>query len=115
MIPATYDLALYRGDTGRWQFKLWQDAAKTQPVDLTGVVVLVQIRDKASGGSFMQWVDTGVVPPNIINMTLTPEQSRNLPNKGVWDMELDYPSGDVVTVLKGAVAVTNDVTIQDAP
>ena len=36
MIPADYNLTLYRGDTGRWRFVLWADAGKTQPLDLTG-------------------------------------------------------------------------------
>jgi hypothetical protein len=40
----TYALWPYRGDTGRWRFVLWQDAAKTTPVSLTGVTVAAEIR-----------------------------------------------------------------------
>jgi hypothetical protein len=110
MLPATYDLSLYRGDTGRWQFKLWSDADKTQPVDLTGVTVDAMIRDKATGGSYSTTMACTVTQPNIIDMVLTSQQSRDLPAKGLWDLQLTYPSGDIVTPLKGAVAVTQDVT-----
>jgi hypothetical protein len=110
MMPADFNLVLYRGDTGRWQFRLWADADKTDPIDLTGVTVQTMLRDKATSGSFVIVLDCVVTLPNIIDMTLTSEQSRDLPPKGVWDLQLTYPSGDIVTPLKGTVSVTQDVT-----
>jgi hypothetical protein len=114
MIPASYDLQLYRGDTGRWQFKLWTDDAKTIAADLTGVTVAAMIRDKAVGGVYSLPLACVVTLPNIIDMDLTPVQSRDLPAKGVWDLQLTYTSGDIVTVLKGNVTLTQDVTYPDA-
>lgn len=114
MIPADYNLALYRGDTGRWQFKLWADAGKTQPIDLTGVTVDAMIRDRAPASGYAMTMGCTVTTPNIIDMVLTATQSTDLPAKGVWDLQLTYPSGDVVTPLKGTVAVTQDVTYADA-
>lgn len=113
MLPATYDLDLYRGDTARWQFKLWTDAAKTAPVDLTGVTAEATIRDKAPGGSISVAMACTVTQPNIIDMLLSSEQGRDLPAAGIWDLQLTYPSSDVVTILKGKVAVTQDVTFTD--
>ena len=111
MIPATHDLTLYRGDTARWQFRLWSDAAKTVPVDLTGVTVDAMIRDKTSGGNFFATLDCTVTQPNLIDMVLTSTAAADLAIKaGVWDLQLTYPSGDIITVLRGAVAVTEDVT-----
>jgi len=111
MIPADYNLTLYRGDSGRWQFKLWSDAAKTIPVDLTDATVLSMLRDRAVGGSFVTQLDCTIMLPNIIDMVLTSEQCALLPAKGVWDMQITYTTtGDVVTPLKGAVSVTQDVT-----
>ena len=114
MIPASYNLSLYRGDTSRWQFKLWTDAGKTQPEDLTGATAEATIRDKTTGGSYRQLLTCTVVLPNIINMVLTDTQSRNLPAKGVWDLQVTYPSGDVASKLQGSTAVTQDVTYVDA-
>ena len=110
MIPAVYNLTLYRGDTGRWQFKLWSDAGKTQPVDLTGVAVDAMIRDKALASAFSMHLDCTITTPNIIDMVLTSIASSDLPAKGVWDMQLTYSNGDVVTPLNGIVTVTQDVT-----
>jgi hypothetical protein len=114
MIPADFNLALYRGDTGRWQFKLWADANKTQPVDLTGVSVEAMIRDTLPTGRVAMQMDCTITVPNIIDMVLTSLESTNLPAKGFWDLQLTYPSGDVVTPLKGTVLVTQDVTHADA-
>ena len=113
MTPATYNLDLYRGDTSRWQFKLWTDAAKTIPSDLTGVTAAAMIRDKAPGGVYSLALGCVVTLPNIIDMELTPGQSRDLPVKGVWDLQLTYASGDIITVLKGSVSVTQDITSTD--
>jgi hypothetical protein len=110
MNPGIYNLDLYRGDTKRIQFKLWSDVAKTVPTDLTGVIVLATIRDKALGGIYELVLACTITAPNTVNMTLLAEQSRTMPAVGVWDLQLSYPSGDVYTPLKGAVTVTQDVT-----
>jgi hypothetical protein len=110
MNPGTYDLDIYRGDTKRWKFKLWIDVARTQPVDLTNVVVSATVRDKTIGGSYELPLSCVATLPNIIDMTLLANQSRTLPAVGFWDLQLSYNSGDVLTPLKGAVAVTQDVT-----
>ena len=109
-MPGDYPLVLYRGDTQRWTFKLFSDTAKTIPSDLTGVTVASMIRDKTDGGSYSVEFECTVTLPNIVNLVLDAETSRTLPKKGVWDLELTYPSGDIVTVMKGAVTVTPDAT-----
>lgn len=111
MLPATYNLSIYRGDTERWQFKLWTDRAKTAAADLTGVTTSAMIRDKATVGTYSLSMDCKVTLPNIIDMTLTADQSRSLLiTGGVWDLQLIYPSGDIKTVLKGTVVLAQDVT-----
>jgi len=110
MNPGSGNLNIYRGDTKRWQFKLWTDAAKTQPSNLTGVAVSATIRDKALGGNFELLLSCVITLPNIIDMVLTAPQSRILPAVGVWDMQLVYPTGDTFTPLRGDVIVTQDVT-----
>lgn len=109
MMPATLPLTLYRGDTARWQFKLWADTDKTDPVDLQDVTPKAEIRDKPSGTKISE-LDCEVELPNIINMSLSPAGSRALPAKGYWDLQLTYSSGDIATVLAGGVTVTPDIT-----
>jgi hypothetical protein len=110
MMPGSCNLNIYRGDTKRWQFVLWIDVAKTQAADLTGVTANATIRDKVLGSSYALALSCTVTLPNTIDMVLIAEQSRAMPAVGVWDLQLTYPSGDIYTVLKGEVIVTQDVT-----
>jgi hypothetical protein len=106
MIPGTYDLCLYRGDTGRWQFRVWTDAAKTQAADLTGATAKAQIRPGSSGPA-TDMVCT-ITAPNIVNMALPAGSTP--PLRGLWDLEITYASGDVQTVVAGKVTTQADVT-----
>ncbi len=109
MMPANLALDIYRGDTSRWQFKLWSDTAKTIPIDLTGVTPKAEIRDKPAG-TVLSELDCEVETTNVINVSLLPDASRSLPKKGYWDLQLTHPGGDVTTIVAGAVTVTPDVT-----
>lgn len=116
MNPGNCNLDIYRGDTKRWQFQLWTDAKRTQPADLTNAEAKATIRDKTLGGSYELELSCSITLPNIVNMLLTPPQSRSLPAVGVWDLQLVYsPLDSVYTVLKGAVVVTQDVTRPNVP
>lgn len=115
MTPGSYNLDIYRGDTSRWQFKLWIDNARTQPADLTGVIAEATVRDKAVNGSYQILLMCVVTLPNIIDMTMTSYNSQECPTVGVWDLQLTYPSGDIITVLKGSCIVTHDVTYSNPP
>jgi hypothetical protein len=109
-LPGKYDLGLYRGDSYAWQIRLWEDDDQIDPVDLTGVVVAAEIRDKPAGATIVE-LDCVVTLPNIIAMSMTPAMYTGCPAKGVWDLQLTTTAtGAVRTVLRGAVAVTADVT-----
>lgn len=114
MAPGKYNLALYRGDTGRWRFTFWEDTAHTVPFDLTGAVVKSEIRDK-SGGTKIVELDCVVSLPNIIDAELTAGDSALTPAAGVWDLQLTWPDGTVRTMVGGTVAVTGDVTDSVTP
>jgi len=109
-MPGRYDLNLYRGDSYTWQFRLWTDAARTVPLDLAGASVAAQIRDRP-GGFVMVPFSCDVTLPNIVLMSLTPENSQRCPANGAWDMQITYPSGDVKTAVAGTVFTTPDVTV----
>jgi hypothetical protein len=109
MTPGSYPLSLYRGDSYRWRFTLYDDVAQTQPTDLTDVEVNSQIRDKP-GGSLIATLSCTVTLPNVIDAVLSASDCAQLPNSAAWDLQLNYASGDVATVLAGAVNVTTNVT-----
>ena len=109
MMPGAFSLAIYRGDTHAWRFTLWQDAAKTIPVDLNGIAVKAEIRDRP-GGSVIQALHLTVTMPNIIDATLSSEETAALLAAGRWDLQLTDAQDWVSTVLAGGVTVTGDVT-----
>jgi len=104
--PADFPLDLYRGDSGRWRFKFWSGSG---PYDLTGVVAKSQIRDRPGGTRIIDML-CEVTPPNIVDVALLAVDSMKLLPKGAWDLQFTYSSGDVMTLVAGAVTVTADVT-----
>jgi hypothetical protein len=106
--PAWFPLALYRGDSHHWQYVLWGDSAKTQPIDLTDVVVAAQMRDRSDGTTIVQ-LDCSVRLPNTIDVLLDAVSSATAPI-GQWDLQLTYSDGRVITVVRGNVSVTGDIT-----
>lgn len=112
MFPGVYPLQVYCGDTQTWQFVLWQDAAKTVPLDLTGATASSQIRVRPEGALLVDMSPSITIAlPNTINMTITSEQSESLP-QGIWawDLQVTFAAGNVQTVLAGPVPCTPDVT-----
>jgi len=107
--PGNYVLSIYRGDTHRWRFVLWADAGKTQQSDLTGAVVEAQIQMM---GSPVINLGCTVTLPNVVDALLSAPDSKKLSSgRGLWDMQVTLPSGDVTTVLRGDVMITADVTV----
>jgi hypothetical protein len=112
MRPAKYDLALYRGDSYTWQFRLWTDEAHELPEDLTGVTVKAEMRN-ASGGTTIVSLPCAVVGFNVIEMSLpasTWDTMSASPKVTVWDLQLTYPDASVFTAMAGNVTITMDVT-----
>lgn len=115
MTPGRYSLTIYRGDTYHWQVRVWSDAAKTVPVDLSNTSAMAQIRDQPLGEAVVA-MTCQVTPPNLIDINLNATSSSNVPSNGVWDLQLTYHSnGAVTTLLAGQVNVTADVSTGSGP
>jgi hypothetical protein len=112
MPPGAYNLELYEGDTYSAQFVLWADAKKTQVVDVSGSTAKAEVRN-APGGNLLTTMECTVTPPNNIGVRMPASAWTSWPPnvvKGVWDLQVTYPSGDISTVVAGSVTVTADVT-----
>ena len=109
MLPGSYALTIYRGDTARWRFVFWADAQHSAPFDLTGATVKSEIRDKSGGAKIVPLTCT-ITLPNEVEVVLDAQASGLVPAKGVWDLQFTWPNGDVRTMVAGAVSVTADVT-----
>jgi hypothetical protein len=110
MLPGTYDLNLYRGDTTRMQFVLWSDPGKTVPIDLSAASAAAQIRDRRDNGSIVVELICTITPPNTVDVTVPIAATETLPTRGVWDLQLTYSNGDIQMVVSGGVTTTPDVT-----
>jgi hypothetical protein len=112
-MPGSYPLALYRGDSYSWQFRLWADTGKTQPVDLTGATAKAEVHYLPGGTDILAMVCT-VTLPNIIDMHLPAAAWDTFPfqtaSKPMWDLQVTYPGGDIVSYLAGPVTLTADIT-----
>jgi hypothetical protein len=110
MNPGKFDLNMYRGDTYSWRFILWKNAAKTDPIDLTDATIDMEIKDKPSSPSPSLSMPCVIVLPNIVEISMTPLMYNGCPSKGVWDMQITFPDGQVHTPIGGAISITQDIT-----
>jgi hypothetical protein len=108
MLPGIVDLNLYRGDTARYSFVLWQDAGKTLAVDLTGAIGAAQIRDRPDSGRVLAELACEISLPNTVLVVVRGQLA--LPALCAWDLQLTWGDGDVQTVVAGRVYVVADVT-----
>ncbi|HWP71216.1 MAG TPA: hypothetical protein VNM36_08950 [Gemmatimonadaceae bacterium] len=109
-MPSTYPLTIYRGDTHRWQFRLWADAAKTSPVDLTEATATSEIRSHS--GTLVTALACAIALPNIIDVELSAAASKTLTTTpSHWDLQLLWTNGDVQTPVGGAVTLQLDATV----
>lgn len=110
MQPADLPLEFYRGDSKRLRLKLFTSMNGTAvPADLTDVVAKSEIRNRPAGDQVFAFECT-ITLPNIVELFMASGDSHKLPQQGVWDLQLTYPSGEVQTPVAGQVKVTADVT-----
>jgi hypothetical protein len=100
MNPGTYTLDLIQGDTARWQFVLWLDADRTQPVNLEDKRVEAMIRDR--NGTTLDML-VAVTLPNIVLVTLPAAMSELVGPRCGWALKLRNRDNEVHTILRGQV------------
>lgn len=112
MIPGDYSLTLFRGRAETWRAQLFQDAAATLPVDLSGCTpsagistpdgkielacaVVVEGAIDATDG----WVEIAITAPQSADLTGTLYS---------WTLGITDSQGDWNPCLKGPVNVQKD-------
>lgn len=127
MTAVTRDLAIEQGATFRLAFTWCQsggvDGTGTPiagtPYDLTGCSARMQIRKSYSTPVLVAIVtDDGITlggTDGTVTIDISAARTDALNVKtGRYDLEIEFPSGDVYRVLEGAVTVSPNVT-KDAP
>jgi len=85
------------------------------PVDLTGAIVRMQIREQIGGAVLLELstLNGGITIAGLgtITRTISATQTAGLTwSEGVYDLEVEYPDGTVQRYLQGAVSVSREVT-----
>jgi hypothetical protein len=111
MTAGVYDILCEQGATFRKTFT-WLDENE-QPVDLTGCSARMQVRPSHKGTT--TWLDlTGIAMDPALGqllVVLTATVTAALPvSRGVYDLEVVHPTGDVTRLLQGTFTVSPEVT-----
>ena len=104
-----------RGDTFPARVTLWQDAGHTQPWDLTGAVLLAEVR-QSTGSPVLATFQLTLTAPNIVDFLLDEDVTSTLPYGGAvpaWDLQATWPGtpkSTVRTLVRGTLKVAGDIT-----
>jgi hypothetical protein len=107
--PGTYNFNYYRGDT--YQFVIRPKTANGQVFDLLNYTAAFTIANQV-GPSGTQTAATAVVnaTTDIVTCTITPAVGRTLSSGSfVYDVQITNGT-DIYTLLKGIIAVPDDIT-----
>jgi len=108
MMPGIFPVSVYRGDSLEWRVVIWTDQHRSIPLDLTFIQAKAEIREQHGAVRFHP-LTCEVTLPNIIDVYLSAHTSRDLPQEGAWDLQLTQIDR-VFTILRGPVAVVDDIT-----
>ena len=112
MMPGTYNLSFYQGDSWRVTATLNQPTSPVSPVDLTGYAAKAQLRSaKSSTVVALEFTCTIASPSTgIIVMTASPTLTKAvLAAKYYWDLQISK-GDEVQTILAGYALVTGEIT-----
>jgi hypothetical protein len=115
MAPQQLALSIYRGDSYKWSFTLFTDAAHTLPLDLTGATAKAEVRLK-SGDPVLLTLACTITVPNKVDVSLTAADSKAITfTAAQWDLQITWTaSGTVKTVVAGSVKIDADITDSSA-
>lgn len=124
MLPLSSDIDLYRGDGYPQRITLWSDVERTIPFNAEFYEAKMQIRRSNARGPLLLELTTDTDggmefvqqnppagPYNLLVISITPEQSNNLPpGDHVYDIQISNGVNFRRTLYAGAFRVTQDVT-----
>lgn len=115
--PAKLKLTIYQGATFRKRLT-WTGPAPTRtPIDLTGCTARMQVRPDIESATVLVELNTtngGITLGGVagtIELFISDEASAAFTwLSGVWDLEIEFASGEVRRLVQGTVSVSPEVT-----
>lgn len=115
--PAKLKLTIYQGATFRKRLT-WKGPLPTQtPIDLTGCTARMQVRPEIESATVLLELTTangGITLGGVagtIELFVSDDASTLFTwLSGVWDLEIEFASGEVRRLVQGTVSVSPEVT-----
>ena len=114
--PAKLKLTFYQGATFSKRLR-WTVKATGVPIDLTGCAARMQVRPEVESSTVLLELTTangGITLGGVagtIELFVSDDASTLFTwSAGVWDLEIEFPSGDVTRLAQGTVSVSPEVT-----
>lgn len=114
--PAVVNLTIYQGATFR-SLSTWKSGTPSLPVDLTGCTARMQIRPTIASTTVYVTLTTengGITlgdDAGTVAVFISDEDTAAFTwATGFYDLEIEFPSGDVRRLLAGKVKVSPEVT-----
>lgn len=128
MAAGILDLPIEQGATYRfsllYEVELHAGSGDYVAVDLTGCTARMQIRQKHNLPVLLEVTSEGsdeiviqpAAEPGRITVCLSDEKTEviDLVKKALYDLDVEFPSGDVVRLIQGAVAISQAITEETA-
>ena len=114
--PAKLKLTIYQGATFRKRLT-WSAGTPAVPVDLTGCTARMQVRPEVESPTVLLELTTasgGIALGGVagtIELFVSDDASTLFTwTDGVWDLEIEFPGGDVRRLAQGSISVSPEVT-----
>lgn len=106
-------MTIVQGDSYELRIRLRSSDATY--IDLTGATVRSQIRYRPNGLLMVEFTAVlmdQATPEGLggVSLQLTAEQTAALRSNGVYDVQIDWPTGTIQTCLAGQMLLEQDVT-----
>jgi hypothetical protein len=115
MAAPTYNFEIEQGSTVVKIFQYTDSSGN--PIPLTGYIARMQMRPTV--GSLIKYLDlatspgTGIVITaltGMITITISAATSATIPTDGVYDLEIESPTGVVTRLIQGSISISQEVT-----
>ena len=115
--PAKLKFTIYQGATFRKRLT-WKGPLPAQtPIDLTGCTARMQVRPEVESSTVLLELTTangGITLGGVsgtIELFVSDDASTLFTwTAGVWDLEIEFPGGDVRRLAQGSISVSPEVT-----
>ena len=114
--PAKLKFTIYQGATFRKRLT-WKAGTPAVPVDLTGCTARMQVRSEVESPTPLLDLTTengGIAlgdTAGTVDLLVSDEDTAAIVwESGVFDLEIEHPSGEVTRLAEGSVSVSPEVT-----